>query len=886
MEVSLYSFEAQTALHFALRYAKGLGHDYMEVEHVALAVLRRDFDMLDAEAHARLEKALEDFLQLYPKKFGRVAVGFGPRLNQVLDLVEGSVKNRLISVADLWSFLVSASEIMQKTQRSTQDDKAKDFQVWQVPDAKQTKSLARPSSSSKILKGQTQPKARTQAPPESEDTRKLDAELDKRLRDFTHDFTELASRGGIDPVIGRDAEIRRVLEILSRKKKNNPILLGDPGVGKTAIAEGIALRIVEDKVPESLKGVRVLSLDLGALLAGTKYRGEFEELLKQLIRALESLGDRVILFIDEIHTILGAGQSEGGADAANLLKPALARGQLRCIGATTLAEFRKYFEKDAALERRFQPVTVDQPTRDVGISILRGLKTSYEIHHGVPIHDEALQAAVDFSILYLPHRNLPDKAIDLIDEAAARLKLQIQSVPAELEQLLAQAAQLRVEQQALEQQGGVNKGLTQVKVKLEKILEESAAIEALWKKHQHDLTQMRALEVRHEELASLWQGAKDRGDFELAARLQFQEIPKAKDAFEQVKKLLEDQEKKHSFLGRAVDRQEIARVLSVWTGVPVGEMLADEKQSLVKLETQLSDRVFGQDEALQVVARSVRRSRLGLADPKRPSGVFLFLGPTGVGKTETAKALAENLFLSEKNLIRIDMSEYMEAHNVARLIGAPPGYAGYESGGLLTDAVRNKPYSIVLFDEIEKAHPRVLDILLQIFDDGRLTDARGRLADFRQCFLIMTSNLQASAQHVPEAQREQELRLQLSEFLRPELVNRIDEIIQFRPLARIHFQRMLHREMSQLNQRLVDRDVRLELAPSLEQLLVQNAQASSFAGRELRRGLQKMIVDAVAQKLLDPAADMKGLWILDWEPDQGLIWSRDQRQDRYLPPAR
>jgi ATP-dependent Clp protease ATP-binding subunit ClpB len=878
VDVSRYSFEAQTVLHFALRYAKGLGHDYMEVEHVALAMIRRDFQMLDAESHARLEKALEDFLQLYPKKFGRVSVGFGPRLNQVLDQVEAAVKDRTITNQDLWPLLVNASSVMQKTERSTQDDKAKDFQVWQVPQAKA------PPAQKVVKNNPSLPKAEPKK--EADSSRKLEAELDKRLRDFTHDFTEQASRGAIDPVIGRDTEIRRVLEILSRKKKNNPILLGEPGVGKTAIAEGIALRIVEEKVPESLKGVRVLSLDLGALLAGTKYRGEFEERLKQLIRALESLGDRVILFIDEIHTILGAGQSEGSADAANLLKPALARGQLRCIGATTLAEFRKYFEKDAALERRFQPVMVEQPTRDSTLSILRGLKTSYEIHHGIPIRDEALQAAVDLSILYLPQRNLPDKAIDLIDEAAARIKLQMQSVPAELEHLQAQAAQLRVEQQALEKQGGVSKGLTQVKVKLEKISEEAAAIEAIWKKHQKDLEHMRALEVRVEELTSLWQATKTRSDFETAARLQYQELPAAKEAFEKAKQQLEEQEKIHAFLGRAVDRQEIARVLALWTGIPVGEMLADEKQSLAHLETQLNDRVFGQDEALSAVAKAVRRSRLGLSDPKRPSGVFLFLGPTGVGKTETAKALAASLFLSEQNLIRIDMSEYMEAHNVARLIGAPPGYAGYEGGGFLTDAVRNKPYSIVLFDEIEKAHPRVLDIMLQIFDDGRLTDARGRLADFRHTFIIMTSNLQASAAHVPEAERDQEIRLQLSEHLRPELVNRIDEVVPFKSLARVHFHRMLHKELGQLNQRLNERDIRLELAPRLEQLLIQNALNSSFAGRDLKRGLQKYVTDAVAQKLLDPAADMKGLWILDWEPSQGLIWNRDQRQDRYLPPAR
>ncbi|MCX6131875.1 MAG: AAA family ATPase [Proteobacteria bacterium] len=499
------------------------------------------------------------------------------------------------------------------------------------------------------------------------------------------------------------------------------------------------------------------------------------------------------------------------------------------------------------------------------------------------IRDEALEAAVDLSILYLPKRHLPDKAIDLIDEAAARLKLQIQSVPAELEQLQAQAAQLRIERQALEQQGNVSKGLIQVKVKLEKILDDAAAIELVWRQHQQDLVAMHGQELRCGDLESLWQAAKDRGDFELAAKLQFQEIPKAKEDLIKAQETLDKSEKKHGFLGRAVDQQEVARVLSLWTGVPVGDILVDEKMSLVQLEAKLGERVFGQAEAVNLVARAVQRARLGLSDPKRPSGVFLFLGPTGVGKTETARALAECLFRSEHSLIRIDMSEYMEAHHVSRLIGSPPGYTGYESGGLLTDAVRSRPFSIILFDEIDKAHPRVLDILLQIFDDGRLTDSRGRLADFRHSFLIMTSNFPVSAAHVLEGERDRELRLQLNDFLRPELVNRIDEVVCFQTLARVHFQRMLQKEISTLNASLAERNIRIELGVGLEAHLVGLAQGSSFAGRELRRGVQRLVRDAVAQKLLELDEPMLGLWILDWDSTNGHSWGRDQRQDRYLP---
>ncbi|MFY7930189.1 MAG: AAA family ATPase, partial [Oligoflexus sp.] len=698
--------------------------------------------------------------------------------------------------------------------KKAQDEKKADFQSWHVPGVQSDKA----AKSGPVLhkaKRQSESTRPQAAGDEKTSSKKLDQELDKKLRDITIDFTELASRGEIDPVIGRDAEIRRVLEILSRKKKNNPILLGEPGVGKTAVAEGIALRIIADKVPENLKGVRVLALDMAALLAGTKYRGEFEERLKQLVKAIESLGDRVILFIDEIHTILGAGQSEGGADAANLLKPALARGHLRCLGATTLAEYRRYFEKDAALERRFQPVMIEEPDSDTSLSILRGLKVKYEIHHGVPITDEALQAAVVFSIQFLPHRQLPDKAIDLIDEACARLKLQLQSVPAELEAVQSQIAQLKMEQQLLLKQGPGSRALLQIQQKLSKLEEESRDLDVRWQQHKKELERLRELEVKQEQLQQLAENAKSQGDFDLAARLEYVELPKLEGVLKSVQESLARQEEGQTFLRQRVDRPEIAKVLETWTRIPVGDILQAERDRLRQLESLLNDRVFGQDQALRVVARAVRRARVGLHDNERPQGIFLFLGPTGVGKTETARALAECLFQNETNLIRLDMSEFMEAHQVAALIGAPPGYTGYESGGRLTEAVRHKPHSVVLLDEIDKAHPRVLDILLQLFDAGRLTDGQGRLADFRHCLLIMTANILIPLRAVPELEHEPYLRQELSTILRPELVNRIDEVVSFKPLARIHFLRMLQKEIRRLNQELYQRDSRLEIGPGL-----------------------------------------------------------------------
>lgn len=887
MDVSLYSYPAQAALHQGLRYAKGLGHDYFEIEHVALAILRKDWDRLEAQSHGRLEKSLEDFLQKFPKKFGQVKVAFGPRLNQALNLVEASVKDRLIEIDDIWPNLIASSQAMQSSLTLDQEEQKQDFQSWNITDIEKVKKPSPPrekdvSSKPRAVRDKDQ-SGSGEAPPSKDGSRKLDAQLDQVLRLCTIDFTELASRGEIDPVIGRDSEIRRVLEILGRKKKNNPILLGPPGVGKTAIAEGIALRIVQDRVPENLRGVRVLSLDIGVLLAGTRYRGDFEEKLKQLVKAIESLGERVILFIDEIHTILGAGQSEGGADAANLLKPALARGTLRCLGATTLVEYRRYFEKDAALERRFQPIQVREPDRESTLSILRGLKPRYEIHHGVPISDEALQVAVDLSILYLPQRQLPDKAIDLIDEAAARLKLLLHSVPLELEKIQSQIAQLKVEQQALERQGSRSKALGQAKVNLERLSEEGRLLESAWRRQQEQMAHLKSLEQELDEMENLHLSARAHGDFDLAAKLQYGELPKLQEKLSLLQKELEGQSDLES---RIVDKAAIARVLENWTGIPVGQILQDEKERLKDLEAALASKVYGQGEALEVLARAVRRARVGLGDPERPLGVFFFLGPTGVGKTETAKALAELLFQNRKNLIRIDMSEFMEAHQVSGLIGAPPGYTGFESGGRLTDAVRHNPFSIVLLDEVDKAHPRVLDILLQLFDEGRLTDGQGRLADFRRCMIIMTSNIYIPLAGVQAGERDRYLRDELSQNLRPELVNRIDEIISFRPLGRKDFEHLLHRELRDLNRQLLDKEIRLELGPGIVEMLLQSAVQSNFAGRELKRGFQRWVLDAITDRLLDVGEPLQGYLLLDWDRVSGLSWRRDDPKTRYLPPAR
>jgi ATP-dependent Clp protease ATP-binding subunit ClpB len=676
----------------------------------------------------------------------------------------------------------------------------------------------------------------------------------KALEKYGRDLTDLARQRKLDPVIGRDDEIRRVLQILSRRTKNNPVLIGDPGVGKTAIVEGLAQRIAARDVPDSLRDKRVVALDLGALLAGAKFRGEFEERVKAVLQEVERAQGRVVLFIDELHTLVHAGAAEGGAmDASNLLKPALARGTLHCIGATTIQEFRKYIEKDAALERRFQPVLVVEPTVEDTISILRGLRERYELHHGVKIHDAALVAAATLSARYLSDRHLPDKAIDAIDEAASMVRLALDSRPPELDQLSRRIRQLEIERAALKRE--TDPASTERLGKLERELaglkEQESALLARWRSEKERLEGVRHLRERVEEAKAQEAEAERAGDLESAARLRFGLLP---DLQRQVEEKMEAVRSAGatSLLREEVDEEDIAQVISKWSGVPVSRMLEGETHRLLQMEGELRHRVIGQDEAIESVAKAVRRSRSGLADPNRPMGVFLFIGPTGVGKTELAKALAHFLFHSERALVRIDMSEYMEKHTVARLIGAPPGYVGYEEGGQLTEAVRTRPYTVLLFDEVEKAHPDVVNVLLQLMDEGRLTDGQGRTVDFRHTLVIMTSNLGTDllGGATTDAERRTVIDTALRAYFRPEFLNRLDDIVVFHSLGPKEIEAIVDLQLAQVESRLRERRIRLVLTAPARQLLSEAGFDPAFGARPLKRTVQRLVVDPLTVKLL------------------------------------
>jgi ATP-dependent Clp protease ATP-binding subunit ClpB len=650
------------------------------------------------------------------------------------------------------------------------------------------------------------------------------------LEKFGRDLTAAAEDGRLDPVIGRDEEIRRVIQVLSRRTKNNPVLIGDPGVGKTAIAEGLAQRIVAGDVPEGLKGKRVWALDIGALLAGSKYRGEFEERLKAVLNEISSAEGRIILFIDELHTIVGAGAAEGAVSAGNLLKPMLARGELRCIGATTLDEYRKDIEKDAALERRFQPIFVGEPSVADTIAILRGLKERYEAHHGVRIRDAALVAAAVLSDRYITDRFLPDKAIDLVDESASRLRMEIDSSPVELDEADRRVRQLEIELAAMAKES------KQVREPLERELAEAKerrdGLQARWQKEKEALDRVKEITQRIDELRMEFERAERAGDFNRAAEIRHGELP-------QLEKELEERDARveTAMVKEEVDEDDVAAVVARWTGIPVDRLLEGETEKLIHMEERLHQRVVGQDEAVEAVANALRRARTGLQDPNRPIGSFVFLGPTGVGKTELARALAEFMFDDERALVRLDMSEYQERHTVARLIGAPPGYVGYEEGGQLTEAVRRRPYSVILLDEIEKAHNEVFDVLLQILDDGRLTDGHGRTVDFRNTVLIMTSNLRS-----PE---------QMREFFRPEFLNRIDEIVEFQPLTKEQLGEIVELQLARLRARLADRGIELELTDEAKQVVADAGWDPTYGARPLKRALQRMVENPLALRLLE-----------------------------------
>jgi len=844
MQLDRLTIKSQEALQEAQRIAQGFSHQEVDGEHLLLAMIGQTDSLIPGLLEkigippAKLKPDLERELARRHKVQGISSTDLflSSNMKKVLDAAQAEaskLKDDYISTEHLLLGLLDEGGSSLK----------KLFQTHGVKREVVLKALADLRGNQRVT--DVNPEDKFQA-----------------LEKYGRDLTALARQGKIDPVIGRDEEIRRVMQVLTRRTKNNPVLIGEPGVGKTAIAEGLARRIVSGDVPETLKHKRLVAMDLSSMIAGAKYRGEFEDRLKAFLKEIVSSEGQIILFIDELHTLVGAGAAEGATDAANIMKPQLARGELRAIGATTLDEYRKHIEKDPALERRFQPVMVSEPSVEATIAILRGLKERYEVHHGVRIQDAALVAAATLSHRYITERFLPDKAIDLVDEAASRLRMELDSMPTEIDQLERQIQQLEIEQSALkkEKDEGSRERLKRLEKDLANLKEKSSQLKAQWQNEKAAINAVSIVNSQIEQAKLELEQAQRRNDLNLAAQIQYGKMPELQQKLAAAEKALREKPAGQRLLHEEVTEEDIAGVVASWTGIPVSRMMESEREKLVKMEERLEKRVVGQDEAIEAVANAVRRSRSGLQDPNRPIGSFIFLGPTGVGKTETARALAEFLFDDENAMVRIDMSEYMEKHTVARLIGAPPGYVGYEEGGQLSEAVRRRPYCVVLFDEIEKAHHDVFNVLLQVLDDGRLTDGQGRTVDFKNTIIIMTSNIGSPIIQEyystgklgtkDQAEMERLVRTELRTHFRPEFLNRVDDIIIFHSLDEKQLSHVVDIQLQRLEKRLAQQQLTLDVDRSAKQLIAKEGYDPQFGARPLKRAIQDLLLDPLATKLL------------------------------------